>query len=160
MKEKLLILGLAIAVVGLIFLIVYLLRPREKFPYERRELLSKNELAFYQLLRPICSAYGWDLFIKMRLADLFQIIPGTRDYMSYFNKIKAKHTDFILVDPETLTVLCGIELDDASHNRPDRIERDEFVDAVYAVSGIPLIHVWMPMTEEEIEDLILDALET
>ena len=78
--------------------------------------------------------------------------------MSYFNRIKAKHTDFILCDPEDLDVLAGVELDDPSHERPERIERDEFVDGVYQAAGIPLIHVWMPITESELEALLLEQI--
>ena len=35
----------------------------------------------------------------------------------------------------------AIELDDASHARPERIERDEFVDRVFKTAGLPLLHV-------------------
>ena len=148
-----------ILLMALVFLLIYLIRPRPKYPYERRELMTKNELAFYQILRPICDLYGWDVLLKMRLADIVQVRPGTKEYMAHFNRIKAKHTDFILVDPETLLVLCGIELDDPSHERQDRIERDEFVDGVYEAAGIPLLHVWMPMTESELEELLLQTME-
>jgi hypothetical protein len=37
--------------------------------------------------------------------------------------------------------LGGIELDDSSHNRSDRKERDALVDAVFSSAGLPLIHV-------------------
>ena len=85
---------------------------------------------------------------------------GEKDYMAYFNKIKAKHTDFVLCDPDTLEILCGVELDDPSHDRPERIERDEFVDHVYEAAGIPLIHVWMPITEKELEKELLAVIQS
>ena len=34
--------------------------------------------------------------------------------------------------------LVGIELDDSSHDRPDRRERDKFVDSVYSSACFPL----------------------
>jgi hypothetical protein len=37
--------------------------------------------------------------------------------------------------------LLGIELDDASHQRKDRQERDAFVDQVFAAAGLPLLHI-------------------
>ena len=40
------------------------------------------------------------------------------------NRIHAKHIDFVLCDPGNLQPILCIELDDPSHNRPDRIERD------------------------------------
>jgi hypothetical protein len=36
---------------------------------------------------------------------------------------------------------CGVELDDSSHARPDRQERDVFVDEVFEVAGLPLLRV-------------------
>ncbi|MBQ7060113.1 MAG: DUF2726 domain-containing protein [Firmicutes bacterium] len=158
MREKLIILGLSVLGMALLFLFFYLIRPRKKFPYERRDLLTSNEFPFYQILYPLCEKHGWMLLVKMRLADILAVAPGEKDYMAYFNKIKAKHTDFVLCDPDTLEVLAGVELDDPSHDRPERIERDEFVDQVYAAAGIPLLHVWMPITEKELEKELLAIL--
>ena len=137
MKE-LYILAAVTAAFILLFILVRLFRPKDKYPYERRDLLTSNELAFYQILAPIVCQHGWQLLMKMRLADVMAVRKGTEDYMSYFNKIKAKHTDFVFCDPFTLEILAGLELDDPSHERPDRQERDEFVDNAYAAAGIPL----------------------
>lgn len=158
-QEKILILCLAAAgLAGLIFLI-YALRPRPRYPYERKNLLTDNEWAFYQILSPVCERNGWQILMKMRLADILAVREGTEDYTGYFNKIKAKHTDFILVQPDTLKVLAGVELDDASHLRQDREERDIFVDNAYNAAGIPLLHVWMPITEEELEKALTSLLQ-
>ncbi|TWT86779.1 hypothetical protein Mal64_36090 [Pseudobythopirellula maris] len=35
----------------------------------------------------------------------------------------------------------AIELDDASHRRKSRMERDAFVDSVFEQIGIPLVHI-------------------
>ena len=158
MEERLIYLALTIGALALIFLLIRWVRPRPLYPFERRELLTSGELPFYALLKPVCDRHGWQLLIKMRLADIVAVESGTPDYMSYFNRIKAKHTDFILCDPEDLDVLAGVELDDPSHERPERIERDEFVDRVYQAAGIPLIHVWMPITESELETLLLEQI--
>ena len=37
--------------------------------------------------------------------------------------------------------IVGIELDDKSHQREDRRERDAFVDGVFAAAKLPLLHV-------------------
>ena len=89
--------------------------------------------------------------MKLRLADIVGVAPGQENYMSYFNRIKAKHTDFVICDPETMEVILAIELDDPSHEREERIERDAFVDKVYEAAGIPLLHEWLPQNEEELE---------
>jgi hypothetical protein len=60
---------------------------------------------------------------------------------SWQNKINCKHIDFVLCDPEDLNVVMGIELDDASHNRADRQERDKFVNEAFLSAGLPLLRV-------------------
>ncbi len=157
MKELYILLAVTAAFI-LLFILLRIFRPKDKYPYERRDLLTSNELAFYQVLYPIVCQHGWQLLMKMRLADIMAVRKGTEDYMAYFNKIKAKHTDFVFCDPETLEILAGLELDDPSHERPDRIERDEFVDNAYAAAGIPLIHVWNPIESEELEQILLEVL--
>ena len=157
MKE-LYILAAVTAAFLLLFLLLHLFRPKDKYPYERCDLLTSNELEFYQILSPIVCQHGWQLLMKMRLADIMAVRKGTEEYMKYFNKIKAKHTDFVFCDPDTLEILAGLELDDPSHERPERIERDEFVDKAYEAAGIPLIHVWNPIEPEELEQILLEVL--
>lgn len=35
----------------------------------------------------------------------------------------------------------GVELDDSSHQRPDRKDRDALVDEIFAAAGLPLVRV-------------------
>lgn len=77
---------------------------------------------------------------KVRLGDIFFVHKG-ENRMSHANRINAKHVDFLLCEPQTLKPLAGIELDDASHQRPDRRERDAFVDKVFKSAGLPLFHI-------------------
>lgn len=158
LKTRLLILGLAVAGVVLLIVLIYALRPKNQYPYSRAPILTDHEFAFYQLLRPVCERNGWQILIKMRLADIMKVDEGTSDYMQHFNRIKAKHTDFVLCDPDTLEVLAGIELDDASHSRPDRMERDEFVDGAYEAAGIPLLHLYTPIRAEELEKQLKNVI--
>lgn len=49
--------------------------------------------------------------------------------------------DFVLCDPETSRPIIAIELDDPSHARPDRIERDEMIDKAFKDAELPLLHI-------------------
>jgi hypothetical protein len=49
--------------------------------------------------------------------------------------------DFVICDPKTMVPQFALELDDSSHNRPDREERDAFVDQVFAAAELPLLHI-------------------
>ena len=146
------------AILALVVVLIRIRRRKDPFPYEPRPLLTKNEQTLYEILLRIANREGLCLLVKMRLADIMAVKAGTRDYMEAFNKIKAKHTDFILCDPKTMEVLLGIELDDASHLKEDRIARDAFVDGAYEACGIPLLHVWNPISEEELAHAILSVI--
>lgn len=111
----------------------------EALPFHvRDDFLSPAECSFYHLLQT--AAGDWAVVCpKVSLADLF--FARTGDYgtnTSYRNRIARKHVDFLLCDPRSMKPLLGIELDDASHNRADRQERDEFVDQVFVAAGLPL----------------------
>lgn len=109
-------------------------------PYRpRRALLSRGELAFYRALVP---AVGdrWTTSVKVRLADVIWCPPSERK-TAHGARVSQKHIDFVLYDRETTEVVLAIELDDRSHGRPERRERDSFVDEVLAACGVVLIRV-------------------
>ncbi len=40
-----------------------------------------------------------------------------------------------------MNVVLAIELDDRSHQRPDRVERDRFLNQALSAAGLPLLRV-------------------
>ncbi len=109
-------------------------------PYRLRDdFLSAAELSFYRVL---VNALGSRAIIcpKVNLADIFFVVRPNES-QGYRNKIDRKHVDFLLCDPGTMKPRCGIELDDSSHARPDRQVRDQFVEEVFRVAGLPLVRV-------------------
>ena len=107
-----------------------------QYPYHLRdEFLSPAELNFYRVLVSVTADWA-ALFSKVNLGDLFYAKSGEHGQnQAYRNKIARKHVDFLLCDRESLRPLLAIELDDSSHNRPDRQARDEFVDGVFAAAS-------------------------
>ena len=116
-------------------------RPIE-YPYSvRDDFLSPAELSLYLVLKSEIS--DWALICpKVNLGDLF--FARSRDFgqhRTYTNKIDRKHVDFLLCDPVTMRPILGIELDDKSHLRVDRQERDEFVEKVFEAAKLPLARI-------------------
>lgn len=114
--------------------------PEGDLPYRLRDdFLSAAEFSFYRVL---VNALGNRAVVstKVRLADVF-FVARSKTFHRHQNKIDRKHVDFLLCDPVTMKPRCGIELDDSSHARRDRQERDEFVDEVFRVAGLPLVRV-------------------
>lgn len=113
-----------------------------QFPYNLRDdFLSAAELSYFKVLQVAVRNRALVL-TKVGLRDLFYVKSNDRsEFRIYTNKIDRKHVDFLICDPITLRPLLGIELDDKSHQRKDRQERDAFVDTVFEAAGLQLIHV-------------------
>ena len=107
-------------------------------PYRLRDdFLSPAEISFYHVLRQTVGERV-TVCAKVRLADVF-FVARPNENAAARNRIALKHVDFLLCDPATMRPLAGIELDDASHARPDRQERDALVEQVFEAAGLPLV---------------------
>lgn len=100
-------------------------------------LLTPTERGFYYALRQ-AAGVEFVIFCKVRLADIIHVRPGP-GFWQAMRPICMKHLDFVLCDPMTMRPVLAIELDDPSHERPDRAERDRFVEAALAAAQFPLI---------------------
>lgn len=113
-----------------------------EYPYHQvDEFISAAELNFFFNLKAVVGDSA-QIFSKVKLSDLFHAKTG--DFgknRSYNNRIDRKHVDFLLCDPKTLKPILGIELDDKSHQRTDRRERDDFVNHVFEAAKLPLMHI-------------------
>ncbi len=112
----------------------------ESLPYRKRDdFLSAAELSFY---RALSAAVGTQAHIcpKVNLADIF-FVARPNENQGARGRISQKHVDFLLCDSQSMKPLVGIELDDSSHARADRQERDAFVDGVFSAAGLPLVRI-------------------
>lgn len=138
--------GMVILVVLLVaFVVAAILKTRGEpaflFPYNKvNALFTPAERSFYGVL---VQAIGDDFvaFGKVRVADV--LVPSDalnpKSRRAAFNRISAKHFDFVLCAPSDLAVLCVIELNDKSHSTRRRAERDEFLESACRIAGLPLI---------------------
>lgn len=110
--------------------------------YQPKPLLTNYEWKNYMGMKEYAAQNDLIICPKIRLADLIEPINGQSNsaYQKAFNKIKAKHIDFALCTPE-MKVKVLVELDDNSHLRRDRQERDAFVDAALKWSGYHIVHI-------------------
>ena len=131
----------AVIVVSVIvaFLIIRQLSRARRLPYHRRKsLITQSELKFFRVLQSTVGG-KFQIFVMVRIADLLQVDKGTNKYRSWLNRIVAKHVDFVICDKESLQPLVAIELDDRSHQRPERQKRDELVDRAFQSANMPLL---------------------
>lgn len=108
----------------------------------KRSLFTAAERSFLGVLEVIDLGH-LSIASKVRLADVFDVTKGysRSRWQSAFNRISAKHVDFLLLQKSDGKPVLGIELDDQSHQRAERKERDPFVDHVFESAGLPLLRI-------------------
>lgn len=106
------------------------------FPYRKKYLLSKNEYAFYKILKSKCDENNLLICPKVRLEDIIEV-NTKQNINKYRGYIRSRHVDFILCDNK-LNVLCAIELDDNSHNTSKAKKIDDFKNKLFESVNLPL----------------------
>lgn len=119
--------------------------------YQAKYLLTANEWNEYKKLEKYATELGLLVCPKVRLLDIIEPRKGEKDYIVLLNKVSSKHVDFVLCD-KNLHIKGVLELDDNSHNRKDRQERDEFIDLILTSVGYKVIHT------RAITEATLDAI--
>ncbi|SEB12079.1 DUF2726 domain-containing protein [Marinobacterium iners] len=123
-------------------------KPREKETIKdysevyalEKSILTPAELKFMKVLQEVVGDRYY-ILSKVRVADVFKVKKqrfGEAEY-KWFNKIKAKHFDYVLCCPDSFRPLAVVELDDSSHNRPDRVKRDKLLNNICKDSGLIII---------------------
>lgn len=103
-------------------------------------LLTPAEYSFFRVLSKACRGRGVFVAPKVRLADLLTA-PSGPGRQAAFNRIASKHVDFLVCRADTSAPLAAVELDDSSHARKARRERDAFVDAALSAAGLRLVRI-------------------
>ena len=121
-------------------------------PYRGKYLLTKSEYQFYILLKDICDEHNCLICPKVGLKDLANV-TCKENYYHWFNKISAKHVDFVITDC-ALKPFVAIELDDKSHNRSAVKERDQFKNEFFEAIKLPLFRFKLDYTRETVESVL------
>ena len=109
--------------------------------YRRRDaLFTEAERKFLLVLESVLRDQ-YRVFGKVRVADVIE--PGARqntgEWQSAFNRIKAKHFDYIICNQRDLSIVAAVELDDSSHTQHRRRDRDDLLNKACAAAELPLI---------------------
>lgn len=102
----------------------------------KRYVTTLTELSFYNVLLEIAKELDLILFSQVAL---YNIVQTKYNNQGAFNKIRSKTIDFVLVDKNNCRIKLCIELDDYTHNRYNRIERDKFINKLFKDLEIDLI---------------------
>ncbi len=109
--------------------------------YRRKDyFFSKAEASFFGVLN-LAVGDQYFVFAKVRLADLLFVPGRTPGWQGAFNRIQSKHVDFLLCQKNGVRPGLVIELNDGSHEEPDRRERDAFLEKALSGAGLSLLQV-------------------
>ena len=133
--------------VPIIFVLVLSARGDKKrtalsYPYTAApQLFTPGEQAFLQALEEAAGDYR--VYGKVRLADVLSVLKGLpkSEQQRAFNRVSQKHLDFVLCHPHDLSIFCVVELDDKTHGRRDRRDRDAFFERALEAAQVPLVRV-------------------
>lgn len=119
-------------------------------------IMTRSEAFCFRKLEEASSQHYY-VFPQVHLSSLLNHAVKGQNWKGALSKIQRKSVDFVLVDKSSLQTAFAIELDDTSHLKPDRQERDTFVNEVIRAAGIPLVR----LRHNEISDIpkLIEKLE-
>lgn len=155
----------------LVIVVVIALIADRLIPKKKAGLKGKYDLSRYYLKNSIVTPVEKWMYniIKDELTEEYFVAPkvGIKDfvgvkkgnnYMKYFGHIAQRHIDFLVCKKDTLSPAFGIEIDDTSHEQQNRKDRDQENDQIYNAIGIKVLHMPTKVKEEELRDIIKNAI--
>jgi hypothetical protein len=101
-------------------------------------LMSKTESDFFvKLERTVNERYY--VFPQVHLSAILDHRVKGQEWKYAFSHINGKSVDYVLCSKTTLKPTYAIELDDYTHDKADRRERDREVERIFEAANLPLV---------------------
>ena len=113
--------------------------PINDYLYQTRGFfLSRPEHELFDIL---VKTFGdtYYIFPQVHLSSIFNHKIKGQNWQGALNHIDRKSIDFLFCDKAYIKPVLGIELDDKSHQREDRVLRDREVETIFQNSELKLI---------------------
>jgi hypothetical protein len=130
------------------------------YKYTRKDfLISRPEHEFIDILFEILGDKYY-IFTQVHLPTILDHKVVGQNWKGAFSHINGKSVDFVVCDKAYIKPLLAIELDDKSHEREDRIERDGVVEQMLKEAGMPLLRFGNngSFNKDEINRIVLEKL--
>ena len=137
-QEDLIKIAIAVGVILLILIIARYLYKKSKEPdyFVKDKLLTQTELAYYMAIRELLDE-RFIILPQVNLASVLDKKGGGNFRTELFRNI-----DFGVFDSELHPIFL-IEINDNTHLRKDRKERDKRVNRICKKAEIPLVTFWV-----------------
>lgn len=132
-----------IIIAVVIVLLLALIGAKGETDYKYRingPLFSPAERSFYGVIESAVSD-DYRVLGKVRIADILTPAKGMgrKHWQIAFNKISAKHFDYVLCRKDTLDVVAVVELDDKSHKKASSKKRDHLIQKACESATLTLV---------------------
>ncbi len=114
---------------------------KKKYEYKRRNFVMTR--AEHECFDALTRAVGNDylIFAQVHLPTLIDNKLVGQNWKAAFRHVNGKSVDFVLCDKAYIAPKLAIELDDKTHERPERHERDREVERILQGAGVPLLRL-------------------
>lgn len=114
---------------------------KAKYQYKKKAFfMTKAEHEFYDnLSKAVGNEYL--IFAQVHLPTLLDNKVVGQNWRGAFRHISEKSVDFVLCDKVYISPKLAIELDDRTHERPERQDRDHEVERMLKNAGMPLLRL-------------------
>ena len=135
-------------------------KPADRFPYSAQpRLITPAELRFLHTGLQPALGKRFHISVQVPMTALLKVEEDQWDKAAG-RKIRQKKMDFVLAYPKTFRIAAVIELDDKTHELPERQKRDRFVNQAFEAAGVLLIRfpVYKKYDELKIRSIINQRL--
>ena len=119
----------------------------------KRKKVFKNNVYHYTAKYSLMSKAESDFFVKLErtVSERYYVFPQVhlsaildhrvkrQEWKYAFSHINGKSVDYVLCSKTTLKPTYAIELDDYTHDKSDRRERDREVERIFEAANLPLV---------------------
>ena len=125
--------------------------------FAKNSIMTQAEGEFFKRINSVVSE-RYLVFPQVHLSALLDHRVKGQDWRIAFRHINGKSVDFVLCEKITLQPVYALELDDFTHNRRDRTERDAEVERVFKEARLPLVRFKsLNVSRDEIIQSLSDA---
>lgn len=104
----------------------------------KTSIMTPSESEFFKMLVDVVGDRYY-IFPQVHLSALLDEKTVKQNWKPAFRHINGKSVDFVLSDKATFEPIYAVELDDKTHERVDRQERDREVERMFQNANIPLV---------------------
>lgn len=127
----------------------------------KQNIMTQAESDFFKILVQVAGDRYY-IFPQVHLSAIFEHKTKGQNWNAAFKHINGKSVDFVLCDKQSLLPTYAVELDDSSHQLPDRTIRDIEIERIFKSVGMPLVRFtnYRSLTLEDVAQRFFEAHES